>query len=147
MQKAACLWNPGMQDAPKDEKVTILLPDEKVCLQLKTLNLKVSPMNHTLNFQAFSSKCVDQGEPWETYITLKDLDLARTNSDELITLTLVKPSDPTKLNITPSSIRGPLSKADTTIRIWTNNFNLNRDPDGKVTIRIEARDKAGKVAV
>ncbi len=139
---------PGMQDAPKDEKVTVIVTDENGLSAVKTLNLKVLPMNHTPELSGVPAvECIDQGEPWEAFITLKDLDLARTNSDEVITLTLVKPSDPTKLNITPSSIRGPLSKADTTIRIWTNNFNLNRDPDGKVTIRIEARDRAGKVAV
>jgi predicted outer membrane repeat protein len=139
---------PGLNDAPKNERVTVIVRDENGLPAVKTFDLKVLPSNHTPELSGVPAvECVDQGSPWETYITLKDLDLSRINSDEQITLTLVKPNDPTKLTITPSTVKGPIGKADTLIRVWTNNFNLQRDPDGKVTVRIEARDKAGKVAV
>ena len=136
---------PGLMDAPKDEKVTVVVWDENGLPAVKTFDLRVLPTNHRPDLSGVPAiECVDENQPWETFITVRDLDLIRTNSNEQLTLRMIQPVDQSLLTITPSTINGPLNSDTVVVRLHTANFRLPRDPvDGKITVKILVTDRNG----
>ncbi len=135
----------GISDAPKNDTVTVIVWDENGLPTVKSFKLRVKSVNHPPHLTGVPEVvCIDEGEPWEAYITVTDLDLIRANSTEKLTFTLLQPADPTLLDITPGTAYGDTIK----VKISTASFNLPRDPiDGKVTVKIQVKDIAGNIAV
>ncbi len=144
---------PGLQDAPKDEKVTVVVwdvinrggdtGDEYVLSDLKVFDLKVISVNHNPSLSDIPPvKCVEKGQPYEQIISANDIDLLRKVADakEVLSLT-VKPST---LTIEPSTINGGIDVSKVDVKISATSLNLTPDPtDNKVTVTVYITDKAG----
>lgn len=134
---------PRVTDAPKSEKVTVIVWDSEGLPTLKTFDLEVVATNHNPEIAGSPDvRCIDVETSYIDSLTIKDIDLLRTESPETLTLKLIKP-DATMLTLTPNKITGPLADSEVKIAVHTNSFNLPRDPDGKVTISVQVTDKAG----
>jgi hypothetical protein len=144
---------PGIDDAPRTESVTVLVTDEYGLNDLKTYELNVEMTNH--NPKIINSpevRCVDVGMPYRDTLYLTDKDLMRgipgvdDNADflEEVQLKVIQPAS--GLTVEPSVIKG-IKQTDTVkFVVGTDNLDLTqipRDEDGKITIVVEATDKAG----
>lgn len=135
---------PRVQDAPKNEKVTVVVTDSDGLITVKQFDLNVRPTNHPPTIVGVPAvRCVDEGKPYEDFVIVKDSDLLRTNSTEELTLKLIKPSNASQLSISPNTIKGTGLLDSAIIRLFTSNFNIPRDGDNKVTIQIEVVDQEG----
>jgi hypothetical protein len=142
---------PGVKDAPATITVTVVIEDENGLRHLKQVPMKVVPVNHDPKLAAVPAvKCVDFDSKYEDYIKVKDLDLYRNNSDESLTLKLLdgrnNPITADLLDFEPKVITGNGTADSVMVRIFTNNFKLNPEADGKITIKVVVTDKAGKTA-
>ncbi len=140
---------PGVKDAPANIMVSVVVEDENGLRSLKQIPMKVLPVNHIPVITAAPAvKCIDYDAKYEDNIKIVDLDLLRNNSDETITLKLLdgrdNPIDPTLLDVSPKVINGDGLKDTVIVKIFTNNFKLNPESDGKITIKVIATDKAGQ---
>lgn len=146
---------PGVKDAPRNVKVTVLVRDEDDLPAMKTYDMFVDSTNHTPRiFAATKVKCVDFGEPYEDTLNVTDRDLLRgilgedDNEDwvEQLTLEIVEPTD-ANLEIHPEDIiTGIKGEGEDTVQIIIRSDSFEpslRDADGKVTIKVKVTDKAG----
>lgn len=143
---------PGVKDAPADIFVTAVVEDENGLRDVASIPMHVNPVGHNPELEGVPPvTCVDYGMPYSDTIKVIDLDLARDNSSEIITITLLDANDnefpSTSLDVDPRVINGDGINDTISIRIFTDRFVLNPDPDGKVTIKIVATDADGKMAV
>lgn len=139
---------PGVKDAPADILVTVVVEDENGLRDVASIPMHVNPKNHNPELQGVPPvTCVDLGSPYETTVKVIDQDLARNNSTEIINIKLLDVNDnefsPELLDVDPRIINGNSIDDTISIRIFTNSFELNPDPDGKITIKIIATDNAG----
>lgn len=145
---------PKVDDAPKSEKVTIIVWDiidgEKQLSAVKTFDLQVDSTNHKPDItSAPLVRCIDRGKPYEDTLLVSDYDLLRGEKpgDPSETLTLKvedRQGNPlTGFTLTPSTITGPLAKDTVKVVIKTNNFDVAPDADGRVTIVVIVTDASG----
>lgn len=141
---------PGIKDAPKTEQVVVavwdLVDGEKQLSALKVLTLFVDSTNHKPRVSSAPKViCVDQGQPYSDTLLVWDYDLKRGSQPgdptEELTLRVIQPA--TGFTIEPNVIRGTLDNDTVKVIIKTDAFNAPKDPDGKVTIRVEVRDASG----
>lgn len=133
---------PRVTDAPKDEMITVVVTDENGLRTMARMPLKVFGVSHKPVITGIPQvDCIDPNSPYSTKITITDTDLLRTNPEEVITLKLLDylKLPLTGMSINPTSFKGTGSsnKFDATI---TKTGNLQRDLDGKVTIRVVVQD-------
>jgi len=138
----------GVKDAPATITVTAVITDENGLRHLKQIQMKVNAVNHNPNIDGVPPvACIDYGKPYEDNITIIDPDLMRNNSEETVTIRLIDgrnnqiTSD--MLDVEPKVINGDGIKDTIIVKIFTNNFTLNPEQDGKITIKVLATDKAG----
>jgi hypothetical protein len=145
---------PKVDDAPKSEKVTIIVWDiidgEKQLSAVKTFDLQVDSTNHRPDItNAPLVKCVDKGKPYTDTLLVSDYDLLRGEKagdiSEKLTLKVEdKNGNPLSgFTLTPSTIDGPLSKDTVKVLIKTNSFDVTPDADGKATIVVIVTDASG----
>ncbi len=141
---------PRLQDAPKTEQVVVavwdLVDGEKQLSAIKVLTLFVDSTNHRPRLTSAPKViCVEEGKPYTDTLLVWDYDLKRGQKpgdpSEELTLRVIQP--PSGFTLTPNRISGPLTNDTVRVIIRTDAFNAPKDPDGKVTIRIEVRDAAG----
>ncbi len=141
---------PSITDAPKDEQVTVVVWDiidgETKIPVVKTFNLLVDSTNHPPMFVSSPSvQCIDYGKPYTDYIVVSDRDLLRANIEgrtaEELTVTVLQPTSGLSVQFVDGG-KSPQDEEYDTIKVWTDNFDLPRDSDGKITIKIEVKDKA-----
>jgi len=145
---------PYVDDAPKDEMVTVIVWDiidgEKQLSDVVTLSLRVDSTNHRPDItSAPIVRCVDRGKPYEDTLLVSDYDLKRGqlpgDPSETLTLT-VEDKNGNVLNgftLTPNPITGPRDKDTVPVLIKTDNFDIAPDADGKVTIYVIVTDASG----
>jgi len=141
---------PSITDAPKDEQVTVVVwdiidGDTKIPV-VKTFNMLVDSTNHPPMFVSSPAvQCIDYGKPYTDYIVVSDRDLLRANIEgrtaEELTVTVLQPTSGLSVQFIDGG-KSPQSEEYDTIKVWTDNFDLPRDSDGKITIKIEVKDKA-----
>ncbi|NLO19778.1 MAG: T9SS type A sorting domain-containing protein [Ignavibacteria bacterium] len=141
---------PSIGNAPKDEQVTVVVWDmidgERKIPVVKTFNLFVDSTNHAPHFVSSPAvQCIDYGKPYEDFLVVSDRDLLRANIDgrtaEELTVTVTQPTSGLSAQFIGGG-KSPQGDEYDTIRVWTDNFDLPRDSDGKITIKIEVKDKA-----
>lgn len=140
---------PGVKDAPANIIVTVVVTDENGLRHLHQIPMKVNSINHSPELATIPPvRCIDYGKEYEDYITLIDRDLFRNNSDEEVTIRLLdvrnNPITADQLDVDPKVIKGTGATDSVRIRIFTKEFKLNPEADSKITIKVEATDKAGK---
>jgi hypothetical protein len=140
---------PRVKDSPANILVTVVVEDENGLRHLKQIPMKVNSVNHNPKLTGVPAiQCIDFDGPYEDFIKIKDLDLYRNNPDESITLKLLdgrnNPITSDQLDLDPKVITGNGSSDSVMVRIFTSNFKLNPESDGKITIKLIATDKVGK---
>lgn len=142
---------PSITDAPKDEQVTVVVWDiidgETRIPVVKTFNLLVDSTNHPPMFISSPSvQCIDYGKPYEDFIVVSDRDLLRADIEgrtaEELTVTVLQPTSGLNAQFIDGGGTSQQDEEYDTIRVWTDNFDIPRDSDGKITIKIEVKDKA-----
>lgn len=135
---------PGIDDAPKTVSVHVVCTDELGLKTLKTLQLEVQKTNHDPHiFDLPIARCVDKNKEYTDSIRVWDKDLLRWDDSETLTLTVVEPAG-AGLTLDPAVINGADYDNDTVmVQIHTDDFNVEPDADGKVTIVIEVEDADG----
>jgi predicted outer membrane repeat protein len=139
---------PGIKDAPKNERVVVLVTDDEGLNDLRIYNLRVDSTRHRPVLSAIPNvNCVDIAGGYVDTLVVTDADLRRSATanpnQETVTLTVVSPSG---LTLEPSTITGPTAddKDTRTVVIRSGaGFNPPRDQDGKITVRVEATDASG----
>jgi hypothetical protein len=137
---------PGIKDAPRNEKVTVLVTDQYNLTDLKVLDLRVDSTNHLPQlFAAPNVRCVDINKPYVDTLWVKDRDLMRGRQTgdptETLTFRVIEPLS--GLTISPTTISGIRTNDTVKIVISSSSFNVPPDPDGKVTIKVEVTDASG----
>jgi photosystem II stability/assembly factor-like uncharacterized protein len=139
---------PGVKDAPKNERVTVVVIDENGLMTYKVLDLEVRPNNHRpFTIESPEVICVDRGSYYEQNVTVGDLDLLRETDEEILTVELLNyDNEPlTGLNVEPSEIKGNNYDTDTvSVKLYTDNFDLPLDQGANhITVKVVVTDKAG----
>lgn len=134
---------PGVKDAPKNERVTVVVWDENGLTDLKTFDLRVDSTNHRPNlYVAPKVICVDRGVRFEQTVRVHDIDLLRETGDprdvEELKFRVILPT--TGFVVEPATIKGTLAKSDTSVKVIASSFNPSPEADGKVTIKVEVDD-------
>lgn len=141
---------PGIKDAPKDEKVTVLVYDlngNVVGLSdLKQFDLRVDPADHNPRLAGYPSvECFEIGKSYSDTLIVTDRDLLRdanTGYIEKLSLSVVLPSD--GFEVSPATIDGPLTNDTVKIVIRTTpGAKPVLGSDNRVSIVIRVTDKNG----
>ncbi len=133
---------PGVTDAPKNEMVSVLVTDENGLWVLKQFPLRVDSTNHPPKlFSALEVRCVDADEEYVDTVLAIDYDLLRNPTEvEEITIRVVEPAN-AGIEVTPSTITGQMAKDTIPVVISATDLtNIQRDPDGRITIKLEIND-------
>jgi photosystem II stability/assembly factor-like uncharacterized protein len=149
---------PGVKDAPRSEKVTVIVWDiidgKQQLSAIKVLDLQVDSTNHKPHISAAPTvRCIDNGSSYSDTLIVSDYDLKRGRKagDPTETLTLKvedKNGNPLSgFTIEPSTITGIRDNDSVKVLIKTNNFNVTPDNDGKVTIVVTVTDESGMTDV
>ncbi len=141
---------PGVKDAPKSEKVTIIvwdrIDDKNELPALITLDLQVDSTNHNPSLlTAPISKCVDKDMAYSDTLYVSDRDLMRgknASESESLTLTVI---DPAGMQITPNKVTGVKSESDLPVKVIISAAAFNGTPgtDGRITIKVRVVDASG----
>jgi photosystem II stability/assembly factor-like uncharacterized protein len=146
---------PRVKDAPRNEKVTVLVFDEDSLCAIKVLDLRVDSLNHNPGITAAPEvRCIDQGSRYEDVIFVYDRDLMRgrvaSDPTEELTLTVLQPTglELEYMNeqgswVKSNTVTGIRAKDTVQIRISSPSFNAIAEADGKVTIKVMVKDKYG----
>jgi len=139
---------PGVKDAPADIFVSVIVEDENGLRDVATIPMKVNPINHNPYLQGVPPvACIDYGTPYSDTVKIIDPDLARNNSTEIINIILLDVNNnefpSTSLDVSPRVVNGDGINDTISLNIFTNQFKLNPDPDGKITIKVVATDQDG----
>ena len=138
---------PGVMDAPKQEKVTVIVWDlvdgEKQLAHVKSFDITVDSTNHRPHIMAAPLvRCIDKGSAYVDTLKVTDWDLQR---NEVITIKVVQPS--TGFTVEPANVSGPKTLAEVekgfTVKVKASSFDATPDPDGKVTIKVVVTDASG----
>ncbi len=133
---------PGLNDAPKNETITVVAEDEFGLTDVRTYTITVDSTQHRPILRGRPPiVCVDASQPYRDSLCVSDRDLGRlAPNSETVTLTVL--NDPTGVfQVTPNQIKNGSLSADTCVPIFV---TANSIPDtGKVTITIRATDIAG----
>lgn len=150
-QESGLLYGtPGIKDAPKTEKVTVLVYDlngNVVGLSdMKQFDMVVEPADHKPRLAGFPSvECFEIGKSYSDTLIVTDRDLlrdAQTGFIEKLNLSVVLPT--TGFEVSPATIDGPLS--NDTVKIVVRSLpgaNPTLGPDNRVTIIVRATDNNG----
>ncbi len=142
---------PRVEDAPRlganADTITVLVTDEYGLTHVKQIPIEVQMVNHppTL-YRDPLIECVDVGEQYQEEITLADLDLKRTFPDDAIEEITLSVTQPDGFTVEPSTVQGSGVDTVTVVVKGTVDNNTPRNPDGTVTIVIQAVDKDGETA-
>jgi len=140
---------PGVTDAPKQEKVTVVVWDiidgEKQLAHVKSFDLTVDSTNHKPRIMAAPIvRCVDKGLPYQDTLLVTDWDLQR---DETLTVKVTQPSS--GFTVEPATVTGNKTRAEVEkgfkVVVKTSSFDATPDADGKVTIKVQVTDASGMV--
>lgn len=141
---------PGIKDAPKNEKVTVLVYDiingERRLTDMKQFDLTVEPADHKPRLAGIpAAECFEVGKSYSDTLIVTDRDLLRdpvTGSIETVTLSVIQPS--TGFDVSPKTVTGPLGNDTTKIVLFaTPGSNPTLGPDNRVTIIVRATDSKG----
>ncbi len=146
---------PGVKDAPRNEKVTVIVFDEDSLAAIKVFDLRVDSTNHCSGITAApAARCIDQGGKYEDIIYVYDRDLMRGRVEgdptEDITITVLEPTG-LKIEVMgddgnwseDNHIKGIRNNDTAKVRISTDNFTGAPDQDGRVTIKVVVKDAYG----
>jgi len=141
---------PGIKDAPKNEKVTVLVYDiingERRLTDMRQYDMIVEPADHKPRLAGIpSAECFEIGKSYSDTLIVTDRDLLRdpaTGSIETVTLSVIQPA--TGFDVSPKIITGPLGNDTTKIVLFaTPGSNPVLGPDNRVTIVVRATDSKG----
>lgn len=136
---------PRVNDAPKDEIVSVLVTDSEGLTTVKTFNLRVDSTQHAPDITAVpSTDCFDIGGEYADTIKISDIDLLRdvADAEETVTIEVVDP--PTGFTVNPPSFTGPLGDAEQNVEISSTSIPGGiRDEDGKGVITVRITDSDG----
>lgn len=135
---------PGVYDAPRQEKVTVLVTDEFGLTHVKVLDLNVRMVNHPPRLaQLPVTKCVELGKPYVDTLVVIDRDLLRQEPQDAREQLTIEVVEPAGFQVSPATINGPQSSDTVRVIISTAALNATPGPDGKVTIRVRVVDRQG----
>lgn len=135
---------PGVYDAPRQEKVTVLVTDEYGLTHVKVLDLNVRAVNHPPRLaQLPAVKCVELGKPYVDTLLVIDRDLLRQEPPDALEQLTIEVLEPAGFQVSPATVNGPRSSDTVRVIISTPALNATPGPDGKVTIRVSVVDRAG----
>lgn len=150
-QESGLLYGkPGIKDAPKTDKVTVLVYDLNGSVvglsDLKQFDMIVEPADHKPRLAGIpSAECFEIGKSYSDTLIVTDLDLLRdasTGFTEKLTLSVVLPTS--GFEVSPSTIDGPLG--NDTVKVVLRSLpgaNPTLGPDNRVTIIVRATDSKG----
>lgn len=133
---------PRVQDAPKNELITVVVTDENGLSTYAQIPLTVQGVSHDPIITGIPEvECIDPNQPWSTKMTVVDTDLLRTNPQDRLTITLLNALDaPLQgFTVTPSTYTGNGTTDNFEITI-TRTGNIQPDADGKITIKVVVQD-------
>jgi len=135
---------PGVYDAPRQEKVTVLVTDEYGLTHVKVLDLQVRAVNHPPRLSQLPAvRCVELGKPYVDTLVVIDRDLLRQSPPEALEQLSVEVIEPAGFTVSPAVINGPQSSDTVRVIISTTALNATPGPDGKITIRVRVTDRQG----
>ncbi len=135
---------PGVYDAPRREKVTVLVTDEYGLTHVKVLDLNVRAVNHPPRLaQLPAVRCVELGKPYVDSILVIDRDLLRREPPDALEQLTIEVVEPAGFQVSPATISGPQSSDTVKVLISTAALNATPGPDGKVTVRVRVVDRQG----
>ncbi|MCS7176134.1 MAG: hypothetical protein NZ960_00685 [Candidatus Kapabacteria bacterium] len=135
---------PGVYDAPRREKVTVLVTDEFGLTHVKVIDLNVRAVNHPPRLTRIPAvRCVEQGKAYVDTIAVVDRDLLRQEPPDALERLTIEVIEPAGFQVSPATVNGPQSSDTVRILISTTALNVNPGPDGKITVRVRVVDREG----
>jgi predicted outer membrane repeat protein len=132
---------PGLNDAPKTITVSVLVTDENLLTTVQDFTMTVEATNHDPKFlETPPTDCYEAGETYTFDIEIEDVDLERLDPADELSYTVLSPAS--GITVQEISINGSIA----TITV-SSNGTLVTDNNGRLTITIEVKDKAGATDV
>ncbi|MDW8224840.1 MAG: hypothetical protein RMK93_02265, partial [Bacteroidota bacterium] len=135
---------PGVYDAPRQEKVTVLVTDEFGLTHVRVLDLNVRMVNHPPRLTRLPAvRCVELGKQYVDTIAVVDRDLLRQEPQDALERLSIEVVEPAGFQASPATVNGPQSSDTVWVIISTSALNATPGPDGKISIRVRVVDRQG----
>lgn len=141
---------PGLNDAPKDDSITVVAVDEYGLSDVRRYALRVDSTQHPPELRGLPPiRCVIAGEPYRDSLCVSDRDLGRLAAPDVLTLSaegfVQGQPDPLQLRVSPATINGPVDPDDCTpIFIESDGIPIAYAGD-KMEIVVTVQDQAGNI--